>query len=88
MARGKKSSGKNYTSKGERRNVVNGKQKSDDKSELETASNKMKAFRKGKMVWLTIPNPNKNETNKKFVKVIASDVWTKTGPYLQSRGSH
>ena len=48
----------------------------------------MKAFRKGKMVWLTIPNPNKNETNKKFVKVIASDVWTKTGPYLQSRGSH
>ena len=88
MARSKKSSGKNYTSKGERRNVVNGKQKSDDKSELETANNKMKAFRKGKMVWLTIPNPNKNETNKKFVKVIASDVWTKTGPYLQSRGSH
>ena len=88
MARGKKSSGKNYTSKGERRNVVNGKRKSANKSELETASNKMKAFRKGKMVWLTIPNPNKNETNKKFVKVIASDVWTKTGPYLQSRGSH
>ena len=88
MARSKKSSGKNYTSKGERRNVVNGKQKSGDKSELETASNKMKAFRKGKMVWLTIPNPNKNETNKKFVKVIASDIWTKTGPYLQSRGSH
>ena len=88
MARGKKSSGKNYTSKGERKNVVNGKQKSGDKFELETASNKMKAFRKGKMVWLTIPNPNKNETNKKFVKVIASDVWTKTGPYLASRGSH
>ena len=88
MARGKKSSGKNYTSKGEHRNVVNGKRKSGDKSELETASNKMKAFRKGKMVWLTIPNPNKNETNKKFVKVIASDIWTKTGPYLQSRGSH
>ena len=88
MARGKKSSDKNYTSKGERRNVVNGKRKSGNKSELETASNKMKAFRKGKMVWLTIPNPNKNETNKKFVKVIASDIWTKTGPYLQSRGSH
>ena len=88
MARGKKSSGKNYTSKGERRNVVNGKQKSGDKSELETASNKMKAFRKGKMVWLTIPNPNKNETNKKFIRVKASEVWTKTGPYLPARVSN
>ena len=88
MARGKKSSGKNYTSKGERRNVVNGKRKSSDVSHLDTVSNKMKAFKKGKLVWLTVPNPNTNETNKKFVKVIASDVWTKTGPYLQSRGSH
>ena len=30
MAKGKKSSGKNYASKGERRNVVNGKQSSGD----------------------------------------------------------
>ena len=66
MARGKKSSGKNYTSKGERRNVVNGKRKSSDVSHLDTVSNKMKAFKKGKLVWLTVPNPNTNETNKKF----------------------
>ena len=49
MARGKKSSGKNYTSKGERRNVVNGKQSSGDVSHLDTVSNKMKAFKKGKL---------------------------------------
>ena len=52
MARGKKSSGKNYTSKGERRNVVNGKRKSNDVSYLDAVSNKMEAFKKGKLVWL------------------------------------
>ena len=74
MARGKKLSGKNYTSKGERRNVVNGKRKSSDVSHLDTVSNKMKAFKKDKLVWLTVPNPNTNETNKKFVRVKASEV--------------
>ena len=88
MARGKKSSGKNYTSKGERRNVVNGKRKSNDVSYLDAVSNKMEAVKKGKLVWLTVPNPNTNETNKKFIKVKASEVWTKTGPYLPARGSH
>ena len=48
----------------------------------------MEAFKKGKLVWLTVPNPNTNETNKKFIKVKASEVWTKTGPYLPARGSH
>ena len=88
MAKGKKSSGKNYASKGERRNVVNGKQSSGDVSHLDTVSNKMKAFKKGKLVWLTVPNPNTNETNKKFIRVKASEVWTKTGPYLPAKVSH
>ena len=48
----------------------------------------MKAFKKGKLVWLTVPNPNTNETNKKFVKIKASEVWTKTGPYLPAKVSH
>jgi len=88
MARGKKSSGKNYKSKGERRNVVNGKRKSNDVSYLDAVSNKMEAFKKGKLVWLTVPNPNTNETNKKFIKVKASEVWTKTGPYLPAKVSN
>ena len=88
MARGKKSSGKNYTSKGERRNVVNGKRKSNDVSYLDAVSNKMEAFKKGKLVWLTVPNPNTNETNKKFIRVKASEVWTKTGPYLPAKVSN
>ena len=33
------------------------------------------AFTKGKKVMLTIPNPNTNETNKRFIRVPAADVW-------------
>ncbi len=35
----------------------------------------LKAYLKLKNVVLTIPNPNKNETNKKFIKVNAREVW-------------
>ena len=66
-------SSKNYTSKGDRKSVSNGKQKPSDVSSLEIARNKMKAFKKGRKVWLTISNPNTKETNKKFIKVNASE---------------
>jgi len=36
---------------------------------------KLKAFLAGKNVMLTIPNSNKNETNKKFIRVNAKEVW-------------
>ena len=36
---------------------------------------KLRAFLAGKNVMLTIPNPNKNETNKKFIRVNAKEVW-------------
>lgn len=65
MAKGKKSSGKNYTSKGERRNSYGVKERDPRKRVL----NKMAALRKGKDVVFTIENPNKNETNKPFIKV-------------------
>lgn len=39
---------------------------------------KLKAFLAGKNVMLTIPNPNKNETNKKFIRVNAKEVWRNT----------
>ncbi len=41
----------------------------------EQARAKLTAFMAGKNVMLTIPNPNKNETNKKFIRVNAKEVW-------------
>jgi len=91
MARGKKSSGKTYTSKGERNNVSRLLKKACrrdyiENRSLERAINQRNAFLKGKRVMLTIENPNKNETNKKFIRVPANEVW-KTGKYtMKSSG--
>ena len=70
---GKKRSRASQTSKGERRNVVNGL--GDDRSELKKILDKMHAFSKGKNVMLTIPNPNKSETKKPFIRVNAKEKW-------------
>ena len=37
--------------------------------------NQLNAFLKGKLVMLTVENPNKNETNKPFIRVPAHEVW-------------
>lgn len=37
--------------------------------------NQRKAFNEGKRVMVTIENPNKNETNRPFIRVNAADVW-------------
>lgn len=59
-----------YTSKGERRSIatVGG----DDRSVLQKDLDKFHAFTKGKKVFMTIENPNPNETNKRFIRVDAS----------------
>ena len=64
MGKGKKSSGKNYTSKGERRSSISTKNRDPGQRLL----NQMAALEKGKDVVFTIPNPNKNETNKPFIR--------------------
>jgi len=76
MAKRKKSRA-HQESKGERRNVAKSirKQMRDAVTPLTIMSNKMKAWRAGKNVIVTIPNPNKKETNKKFIKVNAKEVW-------------
>lgn len=75
MGKGKRASGKHYTSKGERK-VVNQKVSNAIRSEYLTSNerlvNQMRALHKGKDVVFTIPNPNKEETNKRFVKVKVS----------------
>jgi hypothetical protein len=37
--------------------------------------NQLAAHKKGKRVMVTIANPNKNETNKRFIRVLAATVW-------------
>ena len=76
---GKKKSRASQTSKGERRNVVAGL--GDDRSEMQKVNDKINAWKKGKNVILTVPNPNKNETNKRFIRVDAKTIWTKVEPY-------
>mgnify|MGYP000002103894 CR=1 FL=1 len=41
----------------------------------ERAINQRRAFDAGKNVMVTIPNPNEKETNKRFIRVPASQVW-------------
>lgn len=37
--------------------------------------NQLAAHQKGKRVVVTMENPNKNETNKKFIRVLAKAIW-------------
>lgn len=39
---------------------------------------KLSAWMAGKNVMLTIPNPNTNETNKKYIRVNANEVWRRS----------
>ena len=49
--------------------------KSGYRSSGERATNQLNAHLMGKRVMLTIENPNKNETNKPFIRVPSSQVW-------------
>tara|TARA_Y100000385_G_scaffold135594_1_gene140846 strand:+ start:16101 stop:16367 length:267 start_codon:yes stop_codon:yes gene_type:complete len=75
---GKKSSGKNYTSKGERpnvtRSVLNALRREYIQSDMRR-NNQAIAWRKGKNVVLTIPNPDKKNTKERMIRVPAIDVW-------------
>ena len=46
-----------------------------EKTAGERIDNQWDAFVKGKNVILTVLNPNKNETHKKFIKVKAKNYW-------------
>ena len=74
--KGGKSSG--FISQGIHSNVSKGVRRAMRKEYLESGTrviNQRAAWAKGKNVVLTIENPNKNETNKRFIKVNAKDVW-------------
>ena len=79
---GKKRTSSGYQSKGERdcvnRSVVKATRR-DHMQSSQRITNQLAAFMRGKNVMLTIPNPNKNETNKRFIRVPATDVWRRGG---------
>lgn len=73
-----KSSKTKYTSKGERPNVNKSvlKSASKDVTFLDKLINVRRVWRLNKTdPWVTIDNPNKLETAKKFIKVKAKTLW-------------
>jgi len=75
---GKKRQRAKQVSKGERR-PIDPKWRKQYRREYNGSTaqmqNKLEAWLAGKNVMLTIENPNKNETNKRFIRVNANDVW-------------
>ena len=49
--------------------------------------NQLDAFKKGKNVMVTIPNPNTNETNKRFIRVSAKNIWNFNNPYMMKQNT-
>lgn len=76
MAKGKNSSGKNYTSKGQHSNVSTSTRRlmRASKSEAQKHADKQAAWMKGSNPWVTIANPNREETNRRFIRVRMNDL--------------
>ena len=68
----RKSSSKGYTSKGQRPNVrkdIRKEQRRDYVGSIDQIANKLEAHLQGKKVMVTIPNPDKNNTRERFIRV-------------------
>lgn len=78
-----------YTSKGQRNNVRKDITKAlrREYKFVDMINNKIDAFERGKKVMLTIPNPNPHETNKRFIRVNAKDVWKFNNPYIMKQNT-
>jgi len=78
MAKGKGGKSKGFISQGIHSNVsksVRQAMRADYLASGERVINQRRAFDAGKNVMVTIPNPNPNETNKRFIRVNARNVW-------------
>ena len=89
---GKKKSRATETSKGERRSVSKSVTKAVRRDyiefkHIERMSNQIAAFKKGKNVMVTILNPNTNETNKRFIRVSAKDIWKSNNKYMMKQNT-
>jgi len=66
MAKGKKGSGKHEVSKGERRSSMS--TRGVGVTEADKMLRKLAALKKGQDVVITLENPNKNQTNRPFIR--------------------
>lgn len=76
----KKKSRAHQVSKGERKNVdpkicAATRKMRDELNPFRRILDQQAAFAKGKNVVLTVPNPDKNNTKERWIKVPASQVW-------------
>lgn len=78
MAKGKSSKSTGKTSAGVHSNVsrslVNSL-RADYMASSDRLMNQLRAHKKSKRVMVTIENPNKNETHKKFIRVPSTTIW-------------
>ena len=88
---GKKKSRETETSRGERNNVnrdvIKSLRRDYMQNDLARMKNQIAAFKKGKNVMVTIPNSNPNETNKRFIRVNAKDVWKSNNTYMMKQNT-
>ena len=78
MAKGKRSSGNKYVSKGERPNVTRSVLNAIRREYLTSdarLNNQVNAWRAGKNVVLTIKNPDKKNTKERMIRVPATVRW-------------
>ena len=79
-----------YTSKGKvgtNKSVTKAIRREYMQNHLERAINQLSKFKRGKNVMLTIPNPNTSETNKRFIRVSARDVWNFNKPHVMEQNT-
>lgn len=83
---GKKKTRSKYTSKGAHsavsRSIINACRK--DRRAIDRVINQLEAWSKGRRTMITIENPNKNETNKRFIRVEGNIVF---GPWKRTEKS-
>lgn len=80
---GKKKHSTGHVSKGERRSSMSTKNRDPGQRLI----NQMDALKKGKDVWFTIDNPNKNETGKRRIRVkVSGREWLKKGEAFKPAG--
>ena len=68
----RKSASKGYQSKGQRPNVrkdIRKAMRRDYVGSVEQMNNKIHALKAGKRVMITVPNPDKNNTKERFIRV-------------------
>ena len=77
MAKGKGGKSKGFVSQGLHSNVSRDTLKGMKRnvSGADKQLNKTRAYWAGKNPWITIDNPNKNETNKRCIRVKANTLW-------------